>query len=1228
MSIPAFDTGPFRAGGRFQPLAKLGRGAMGVVYRVLDTETDTEVALKTLAVADPEQLYRLKQEFRVLSDLAHPNLVELYELISEDGDSYFTMEFVDGVDFVRALRDRGDGRESASARASFEEAVATAAAQLASGVAALHASGRLHRDIKPSNVLVAADGRVVLLDFGLATAFGSDTARHYGAGLTGTYAYMAPEVLLGAPPSPEADWYSVGALLHETLTDELPIDVTYRGGDPLRDGAGASLAAPWKETLGLLLAPQPERRLDAAERLLHGSGRAAGARRGGAGARIFVGREAELETLRSAFDECRSGIGRVVHVTGSSGIGKSELLRRFLGELDGDAPLPAGLDARGVVVLAGRCHPQESVPYKAFDSLVDSLSRALLADAALAAACVPADTGALKRLFPVLERVPALMEAKSTVDTNDPMEIRRLGFEAFRTLLASLAARVTLVCWIDDLQWSDLDSLLLLRELLREPALPLLVLLSYRSEDAATSELAGHVAAIELETPTRRIELGPLQQMEGAALLRGTGHADLDTALGDLVADTEGSPFLLSQVIRSLEEGRTLPRMADIVAERIVDLTEPARMLLEIVSVAGGPLTRSVALDATGLGARGRLIASNLEKRSLLRTTSLGDSVGIEIYHDRIREALLATLPVEAKRHRHAMIADVIERQPEPDPEALFRHNLGADRRDPARRWAEIAGDRASAKLAFGRAIELFEEALRLRDASEPGWPLMEKRADALANSGQTLDAARTYEEAGRELAGLGTGSDRRVLSLRQRAATHYLQTGHLDQGLAVTREVLANVGIHYPRTQSTALLSSLWQRARLGRRGLAYTLRDDPLPENRQLKLDACWSAGITLDTIDPVASDSVSVQHALEALDSGDFVHITRAIGGEAARCSQLGGAFIRRRCARLARIMEDLVQHRRVPVLVAQLHSVRGMIAFQAARWFKANEEFSQSSVILRRDCVGVTWEMATIETFGLSALAHMGELRRLGTLLPISIGNATDRGDLYASLLFRTGVLNLVWLARDEGEEALAVAEEAMARWPSSERFQVPHYVHLIAAIHADLYRGDPWSALRRIETAWPRLKAAFFLHFESARVELRNLRARAALAAAVSTPIAANAAAPDARWPRERLLGLVANEAVQLARIDSVVSARPLASLLEAGVFAARGRTGEAAAAYRDAAQKLRVVEMGLYAAAAGDRAGAWIGGAEGEALRAAAREWAAAESIVNTERMFAVTAPG
>ena len=216
------------------------------MYEAYDRDRRERVALKTLNIAKPRSLRFLKREFRELAELRHNNLARLYELIEEDGQWFFTMELVQGVNWLEYVRHKkesveleeeartapagSDPRDAASFRRALrprlpynEGRLRSSLRQLVRGLNALHREGKLHCDVKPSNVLITEQGRVVLLDFGLVTARDStQTSELATRTAVGTPAYMSPEQARGQPLTAASDLYSVGVFLYRGLTGTLP----------------------------------------------------------------------------------------------------------------------------------------------------------------------------------------------------------------------------------------------------------------------------------------------------------------------------------------------------------------------------------------------------------------------------------------------------------------------------------------------------------------------------------------------------------------------------------------------------------------------------------------------------------------------------------------------------------------------------------------------------------------------------------------------------------------------------------------------------------------------------------------------------------------------------------------------------------------------------------------------------------------------------------------------
>jgi eukaryotic-like serine/threonine-protein kinase len=208
--------------GRYAVTARIAHGGMATVYRATDTRLDREVALKVMhaeLARDEEFVRRFVGEAKSVARLSQQNVVAVYDQGADGPFLYLTMEYVPGRTLKQLLRDSG--------RFSPTTAMEIMAGVLG-GLAAAHASGIVHRDVKPENVLVTADGRVKVADFGLARAL--SVAGHTRAGLLiGTVAYVPPEQVTGGTTGPRGDVYSAGVMLFELLTGRLP----FTGDTPL-----------------------------------------------------------------------------------------------------------------------------------------------------------------------------------------------------------------------------------------------------------------------------------------------------------------------------------------------------------------------------------------------------------------------------------------------------------------------------------------------------------------------------------------------------------------------------------------------------------------------------------------------------------------------------------------------------------------------------------------------------------------------------------------------------------------------------------------------------------------------------------------------------------------------------------------------------------------------------------------------------------------------------------
>jgi serine/threonine protein kinase len=1206
-TLPRPGRPEFLGTGRFRVIRRLGAGGMGVVYEAEDRERGQLVALKTLRSADSHRLYRLKREFRALADLHHPNLVSLYELVVGQ-ECFFTMELLSGTDFLTYVR-----APAPEAPTLDEARLRRVLPQLVEGLMALHTAGKIHRDVKPSNVIVTRDGRAVLVDFGLVTQSDPPTPQSLDGHIAGTVSYMAPEQCRGELRlGPATDFYAVGVMLYEALTGQLPFDgqvlqvlVEKQQREPpppvIRPGVPADLAelcvdllrrAPEDRPTG----PQLLRRLGAEDKLARPPSQPTRSAR-------FAGREDELRRLQARLDAMSDGEAVATLVRGPSGIGKTTLCQRFL-EL-------ARNEYSDLVVLQGRCYERENVPYQAMDSLIDHLSQYWLGLAPKdAAALLPREAALLSRLFPVLGRVPCIAEAPRAREIANPQEQRTRAFAALRELLQRLGERHPVALILDDMQWVDGNTLVVLSDLMRPPDPPrLLLLLSTRPEE----EKALEEVVRRMDASAETIDLAPLPERASTELaeeLLGAQGAELAV---EVAREARGNPFFIGELVQFVQtvdrSSLGSVRLEDVIAQRISQLSETCRRLLQLVALAGEPIARRTLGSALGVSP-----ADVSTEAGILRTLRFIRAAGaladerVEPYHDRVRDAALASLGDETRRVHHRALALAYEQRADVSEEQLARHWHGAAENGRAAEHARKAADQALGRLDFDRAAGLYRMAIELgTPEGDTRRELFTLLGGALANAGRGREAAQSL------LAATEGAEPATSIELRRRSAEELLRGGYLDEGLAAIRAVLLDFGLHLAQTPLRAVASILLRRAWLRLRGLGWRQRSvSDLRPTELAKIDVLDTVATGLGFVDVIRGFDYQARCLAQSLRLGEPERLTRSLAREAAYLAGVGQVA---RARKVLRVTERAVAQSRGQYAPAFAALGRGIVLYYSGDlWRSAYEEFVLAErLFLAQGRAG--WEVDTAQLHQSFSLGYLGELAELSRRIPGYIREAERRGDRYASVNLRTR-LGVIWLVRDDVARADDDLETAIASWiPPDRGFFVQHYWAMRGRGENALYAGAYEKGVAQLDESAPGLRRSQLLRVPMVRVELAHLRGRFALALAAQTS--------DARRARAHLA--TARECIRRLEREPMPVARWLSQLLAATLAHREGRAEDARQSLEQALGSLVASGMMLHAAAARRRLGELLD----EAGRLAeADSWYSAQGVKNPARLTQMMLPG
>jgi hypothetical protein len=1230
---------------------------MGVVFEAHDRERDVSVALKTLLHLSPQALLLFKQEFRSVSSIVHPNLIALYELFAEQDIWFFTMELLSGSNFVRCIRqgcadcefERSTGApqrvggEMLEATSSSVDVTAVAGEapymslglrrprsrgtapapdivrellrQVVAGLNVVHRAGKVHRDIKPSNVFVTPQRRAVILDFGLAVEQSSLAHRR---DLSGTFAYMPPEQLLGQELSPAMDWYSAGVMLYEALTGVQP----FAGGrlEMVAAKRERRLLTPGELVTGVdeplerlaldLLDPDPSRRptgSEIAERLAEVRRSAFAVSRPTQFPRPFIGRARQMDALGEAWAAMTAGSTAVATVHGSSGIGKSTLIENFLEQATRDA-----------TIIWGRCFEQELVPYKAIDSAIDRLCEVLLRvagedDEELR----PVNLHALAQLFPVLKRIERWLPTDETPTFElDPRVQRRLAVGALRELLVRLRRRGPLVLVLDDLQWGDVDSAMLLGEVLggADPPAVLLVL-AYRREYVDRSACLETLFASMRASAALRwfdVPVDPLTADDVHEIVKHVmGSAE---GLGELVAritrESGGNAYLALELtsLAAYDPGSVTEGGLDaMLARRLAGLKPDARQLLEVVAVHAQPLMQIDAYRAAGLGSRSPAPLAALRFENLLRSAGPNETDELETYHDRVRETVVGLLSAETRLERHRGLATTLEETGRAAAETLAYHFENAGQPFKAGTYYEAAGQRAAEALAFDRAATHYRRSIvLLQPEAERSVQLNSRLAEALANCGRGVEAARAYEAA----AVSGTRTQR--LELDRRAAYHYATSGHIDAGRAIFDRVLGEVGLRLPGSQAATLVQLVARNAFVRAHGTRFRKRDARRVSPMLLqRFDAAWAVAAPMAMIDNVQSMNMGLLALRLAMKAGDPERFIQALQVAAYAISMQGDGG-RQRAEALVASGAALAGQNDDPRLQAALCMVRAAIHYVHGEWRPTCKWLDRAEEFYLR-CRGVRWELASVRTLRLYSLVTLGGYAELTRRSRDFKQEAEELGDLYSLANVETFIAPVVHLVADRPDLARQSVRSGVVRW-SVQGYHLQHAMAAQALAWTASYEGRDAEYFDDSEQQWRRFRNAHLDKFQNMHVAWLEFRLKTALAASHDTgrTTAQRKEALDiAHWAERRLKRV----------------AGPWASAsVEVGLamFAVQDgdRTGAAQHLLR-AADKFGQIDMAGYEWSARGRAGVLIGSARGADLIAAADRWFQSQGVLKPECMTA-----
>ena len=668
-------------------IEKLGEGGMGVVYLAEDTRLKRKVAIKflpDLISSDPEQRTRFENEAQAAASLNHPNITTIHSIEDFDDHVFIVMEYIEGVELKERIR---------AGVVPIKEAVRIAI-QIAEGLNAAHKKKIIHRDIKSQNIMLAADGIVKIMDFGLAKLPGNIQITKTGS-MMGTAAYMSPEQAQGEATDERSDVFSFGIVLYELFTGSFPFKGEYEYAlvysiinEEADTQALETNAVPEKLRNVVLkcLKKDKELRYQSFEEVLKDLVecnivpayserdslpadqillKSFVPQNGG----NFIGREQELKALTFTLENCRRNKGSAVFISGEPGIGKTQLMSALIHLYKPDE----------INFLYGRClfNNEGGLPYHPFVSAVNN--------------------GLFSTHGHFISTITSLAEKNNINISNKISQIKTfLNFsgdyskaimhkeqlwEAVLTMFTAIAADKPLVLILDDIQWADKTSIGLFAYLARNiRSLPILLIGLYRPPEIAldNADLTGTIRQLRIEDAASKIDLLRLNEIDTLGIIKKIlGDNPVDNKIAaEIYRQSEGNPLFIYELTRLMKDRNAIgkdrndkwvyneeaslstvsDKVQDVIKQRVDRLDDESKEVLQFASCQGEYFQSSVLTDCL-----------KIDKISLLKKLQhLEKEYNVIHYEDKsyrfdhilIRDVLYESVLPELREEYHKLIAD------------------------------------------------------------------------------------------------------------------------------------------------------------------------------------------------------------------------------------------------------------------------------------------------------------------------------------------------------------------------------------------------------------------------------------------------------------------------------------------------------------------------------------------------------------------------------------------